>query len=223
MCKSFILFQEYEKNIALLSQSQKGDLLDAIFSYNNGQEIELDPIVKMAFSFIKLDLDRNKESYQKKQEERSTSGRIGNLKRHYADIYKRFNAGEINLEEAEREVKSRKTSLSDNSDRKTRLNDNVNDNVNVNVISKDIIKEKKFKRPTLEQVQEYCQERKNSVDPQKWFDHYASNGWKVGRNSMKDWRAAVRKWESSDFNKSSNDMRVEYMDLGKFDEQFKSL
>ena len=67
MCKSFILFQEYEKNIALLSQSQKGDLLDAIFSYNNGQEIELDPIVKMAFSFIKLDLDRNKESYQRRQ------------------------------------------------------------------------------------------------------------------------------------------------------------
>ena len=62
--KSFILYQEYQKNISILTQNQKGDLLDAIFSYNEGIEIELDPIVKMAFSFIKSDLDRNKAKYQ---------------------------------------------------------------------------------------------------------------------------------------------------------------
>lgn len=50
-------------------------------------------------------------------------------------------------------------------------------------------------RPTIEQVQEYCQERGNSVDPQTWLDHYTSNGFKIGKNSMKDWRAAVRTWE----------------------------
>jgi len=50
-------------------------------------------------------------------------------------------------------------------------------------------------RPTLEEVTQYCQERHNAVDPQKWFDHYSSNGWKVGRNPMKDWQAAVRTWE----------------------------
>jgi len=62
--KSFILYQEYKKNISLLSQNQKGDLLDAIFSYNEGIEIKLDPIVEMAFSFIKSDLERNKIKYQ---------------------------------------------------------------------------------------------------------------------------------------------------------------
>jgi hypothetical protein len=50
-------------------------------------------------------------------------------------------------------------------------------------------------RPTIEEVTQYCQERHNAVDPQKWFDHYSANGWKVGRNPMKDWRAAVRTWE----------------------------
>lgn len=50
-------------------------------------------------------------------------------------------------------------------------------------------------RPTLEQVKAYCKERKNHVDPQAWFDHYSSNGWRVGRNPMKDWQAAVRTWE----------------------------
>jgi uncharacterized protein YdaU (DUF1376 family) len=49
--------------------------------------------------------------------------------------------------------------------------------------------------PTLNEVQAYCEERKNHVDSQKWFDHYSSNGWRVGRNRMKDWRAAVRTWE----------------------------
>lgn len=52
-------------------------------------------------------------------------------------------------------------------------------------------------RPTLEEVTAYCHERRNSVDPQAWLDHYTSNGWKVGRNPMKDWRAAVRTWERS--------------------------
>jgi hypothetical protein len=50
-------------------------------------------------------------------------------------------------------------------------------------------------RPSVEQVAAYCQERGNSVDPQKWHDHYESNGWKVGKNPMKNWQAAVRTWE----------------------------
>lgn len=55
-------------------------------------------------------------------------------------------------------------------------------------------------RPTVAEVAAYCKERKNRVDAQKWHDHYASNGWRVGKNPMKDWRAAVRTWEKSNFN-----------------------
>jgi hypothetical protein len=59
-------------------------------------------------------------------------------------------------------------------------------------------------RPTLEQVRAYCNERNNGVDPQKWLDHYTANGWKVGRNPMKDWKAAVRTWERNGVNKNGN-------------------
>lgn len=52
-------------------------------------------------------------------------------------------------------------------------------------------------RPTVEQVSAYCKERGNAVDPQQWFDHYEANGWKVGRNPMRDWKAAVRTWEKN--------------------------
>jgi len=50
-------------------------------------------------------------------------------------------------------------------------------------------------KPTLDEVRTYCQERHNAVDAEAWMAFYESNGWKVGRNSMKNWQAAVRTWE----------------------------
>lgn len=56
-----------------------------------------------------------------------------------------------------------------------------------------------FTAPTIEQVREYCTERGNSVDAQRFMDHYTANGWRVGKNSMKDWKAAVRTWERNEY------------------------
>lgn len=58
-----------------------------------------------------------------------------------------------------------------------------------------IQKKQNFQKPTFEEVDAYCQERNNGVDVARWFDYYTANGWKVGKNPMKDWRAAVRTWE----------------------------
>lgn len=52
-----------------------------------------------------------------------------------------------------------------------------------------------FHPPTVEEVKAYCLERKNKVDAMRFVDYYTANGWKVGKNPMKDWRAAVRTWE----------------------------
>ena len=60
----------------------------------------------------------------------------------------------------------------------------------------------KFQKPTLQNVIDYCQSRNNSVDANKFIDHYESVGWKVGRNPMKDWQASVRTWEKNDFKTS---------------------
>lgn len=57
---------------------------------------------------------------------------------------------------------------------------------------------KRFTPPTVEEVREYCRSRRNGVDPDKFCDFYASKGWKVGNQSMKDWKAAVRTWEKDD-------------------------
>jgi hypothetical protein len=68
---------------------------------------------------------------------------------------------------------------------------------NASKVKKSKVKESIVKStlPALNEVEMYCKERGNGIDPQKWYDHYTANGWMVGRNKMKDWRAAVRTWE----------------------------
>jgi predicted phage replisome organizer len=51
--------------------------------------------------------------------------------------------------------------------------------------------------PCLEEVKEYCKERNNNVDAVKWYDFYTSKAWMIGKNKMKDWKAAVRTWEGN--------------------------
>ena len=67
---------------------------------------------------------------------------------------------------------------------------------------KKSLKEKRSKRiftpPTLQEVEAYCRERRNRVDPSRFVDFYEAKGWMVGKNRMKDWKAAVRTWERQD-------------------------
>ena len=54
-----------------------------------------------------------------------------------------------------------------------------------------------FEKPTLDEVKAYCLERKNNVDAETFIDFYESKGWMIGKNKMKDWKAAVRTWEQN--------------------------
>lgn len=75
------------------------------------------------------------------------------------------------------------------------------ENENENVIDNKDRNRNVFKKPELSEISQYCLDRSNKVDPEKFFNHYESNGWKVGKNKMKDWKAAVRTWEKTSFNK----------------------
>ena len=79
-------------------------------------------------------------------------------------------------------------------------NKNVNSKPNVNLQDKDKDKDKDkdiFTPPTVDEVRNYCVERNNSVDAEAFVSFYESKGWLIGKNKMKDWRAAVRTWERS--------------------------
>ena len=56
---------------------------------------------------------------------------------------------------------------------------------------------REFVPPTLEEVEAYCRERDNNIDAEAFLDFYESKGWMIGKNHMKDWKAAVRTWEKS--------------------------
>lgn len=90
-----------------------------------------------------------------------------------------------NIEVLQTPTKSEKVPLYKNRLDKNRLNNNKK-------------KTARFTPPTLPEVQAYVTDKNYPVDPNRFLDYYASNGWKVGRNSMKDWKAAVRGWASKE-------------------------
>lgn len=84
-------------------------------------------------------------------------------------------------------------------------------------------KQKKFVKPTVEEIKTYCAERNNQIDAEHFYDHYESNGWKVGKTPMKDWKATVRNWERNGYSGSKkqtqtcgNNKSQEFMDFEPF-------
>jgi hypothetical protein len=69
-----------------------------------------------------------------------------------------------------------------------------------------------FSPPLFDEVKTYCLERNKGVNPDKWYDHYTSNGWMVGKTKMKDWKAAVRTWEPDEKPKEQS----KYRDLSNY-------
>lgn len=54
----------------------------------------------------------------------------------------------------------------------------------------------KFKPPSVDQVEKYCKERNNGINPESFINYYQTNGWMRGKNKIKDWKACVRTWEA---------------------------
>lgn len=81
------------------------------------------------------------------------------------------------------------------------------------------VSKKKFTPPSLDDVRTYCLERSNNVDAQAFVDFYESKGWMVGKNRMKDWKAAVRTWERSATSKRTSKAAGQFNQLmhGNYD------
>ena len=83
-----------------------------------------------------------------------------------------------------------------------------------NEIKKPVIK--RFAEPTIDEVDAYCTERNNKVDSVKFHNFYSSNGWTVGKNKMKDWRACVRTWEANTPKDKTGRKQLANKDYNKF-------
>ena len=86
------------------------------------------------------------------------------------------------------------------------------------IVAKSSEKKQPFKKPTVVEIYEYACEKLSDKDAlaftEKFHAHYEANGWKVGRNAMKDWKAAVRKWDLTTFVTTNQQTKIKN---GKFD------
>jgi len=125
--KGFILYADMLESVNFLPDEDLGKFFRAILQYQNGENPEISPNLKMGFEFLKVQFKRDSDKWKTTQNERSESGRIGNLKRWHEDLYLQLKDQKITLEEAENIANNRKASHSDKSIA------NIADNVNVNV------------------------------------------------------------------------------------------
>ena len=99
----------------------------------------------------------------------------------------------------QREIRLTKISIDDYQKYQSTIDKKVKEkNISINNTSinkKENIKRKSFKKPTIEEITEYCKERNNGINAEAFYDFYESKDWYVGKNKMKDWKACVRTWE----------------------------
>lgn len=182
MKNSFVMYTDYMQHLEIMDMEQRGVFLTAVMKYASGGELpEMDGMVRMAFSFAKAQMDRDNEQYQKTIEARREAGRQGGIAK--ANSAKQNMAKVANASIACQTVAN--------------LPDTVTDNDTVlKKKDTDVSKEKasRFLPPTLDEVRSYCLEKGYPVDAERFIDFYESKGWFVGKNKMKDWKAAVRNW-----------------------------
>ena len=179
MCKDWGLF------IQALTTQQKADLLDAIFAYQNGEEVDLgDTGMSGIFAYMKATFDKNDAEYDKVCTKNAENGAKGGRPKKPTETQENPNKPTAFSESPK--------NLDSDSDIDIDLKD-LKDKEKVQEKEKP---SKRFVPPTVDEVREYCMQRNNSVDPQTFVDFYESKGWMVGKNHMKDWKAAIRStWE----------------------------
>ena len=167
-----------------------------IFAYQLDRDIPeiTDPAIEIAFEVIKNDLDMNNKKYDEITEKRREAIR----KRYAQNNSIQMNTNDTNeyksIQENTNEYKSIQMNTS------VTVSDSVSDSVSVSdsdfsrLINNNKEKRKRFIPPTQTELLDFCIENDLDMDEEAFMDYYTSNGWKVGSQPMKDWKAAARNW-----------------------------
>jgi len=212
MKDGFMLYCSHYTTIEKLSNEDKGKLLDAIYQYNiTGVVPEFETlIVEIVFSFLKQQFVRDQEKYENVVERNKKN----NTKRWDRDDPKNT-TGKTGINDDPKNATGKtgikndpknatgKTGIKDDTKNTDKDNDKDKDNgyeKDMEIIKKDnlVMPNLHFTIPSVSEIAKYCKERDNSVIPNKFFDFYEAKGWKIGMNTMIDWKAAVRTWEKND-------------------------
>ena len=207
MRESFVIHAEYIED---LPEELKGAFLRYIYEYGiNCTEPELSGLELTVWLKIKRRIDDDVEAYERKianlkqNRNRTTTGtKTAPTTETRTDIERTPNDNRTETDEkTENTAGDRADSVS------------VNDSVNVSVNDIECVSvettpaepapepaptRKRFVKPELEEIREFCFEKNINIDVDRFFNYYESKGWKVGVSPMKDWKAAVRNWAKND-------------------------
>jgi len=109
------------------------------------------------------------------------------------------------------------------------INNNINNLESNRGMGEEKTFKKKFIKPTLQEIKDYCLERNNNLDVNRFYDFYESKGWKVGNQPMKDWKACIRTWERRTeeektpqwFDKTNKEERINESEKNELEEMLK--
>lgn len=187
------LFVDYLDAIEPLGNAERGRLFTSLLEYaRTGEAPQLGGNERFLFPMMRAQIDRDNAAMAELSDARSKAGKIG------AEA-KQSNAGFAKQNKQMPNLPS-KSSYDKDKDKDK---------------DESITRARRFTPPTLDDVLAYVRERGSDVDPQRFLDFYASKGWMVGKNPMKDWKAAVRTWEKRELEKKGGAMNGHGHDTGR--------
>ena len=191
--KSFLIYCDIIHTVEQLTDEQAGDLFKHLLRYVNDQDPQSDSVItKIAFEPIRQALKRDLEKYESIRKRNSDNARM------------RWDA-----------------TASSGIPNDTK---NADSDIVIGIDSDKDIKVKKdvFIKPSIVEIKTYMTEIGMADVSEKWFDYYESNGWLVGKNKMKNWKAAVRTWKSNNLSNNTTTPQIihrKVFNLQEYDER----
>lgn len=207
MRESIVFYRSFYEAIKELPAEEFRNVVMAIMEYGlNDSEIDTSGVAKAILIMAKPQIDKNNKRYENGLRGGIKPKQNQNGTKPEPNSNQTVTKVEPNCNQSRTKAEPNRTNPEPND------NDNVNDNVNDT--KKSVEKKPRFSPPTLEELKKYIADNKYNVDPERFIDYYTANGWTVGKNRMKDWKAVVRNWDRSQ--KSGGRMRQESTAKTKF-------
>ena len=181
--------------MACMDDETFGKMVRYLLAYGRDKKTpSLTGLEAVVFQRMKMQEDRFQESYDDLSNTRSAAGKAGAAKRWGKDF---------DGKNSKRIANDSKPKQPHSKNGNTETETETNTDTPATSVARREKRQSRFRPPAREEVTAYCADRRNRVDPDRFCDFYESNGWKVGKNPMRDWKAAVRNWEKRNGNFSA--------------------
>ena len=217
--KCFVIYKDWEQLFSALNDKQAGQLMKALFAFaKSGETPQFAGALQMAFLMMSQQIERDGAKWERICERRAEAGKRGGRPKKPEDteqeekqeVSEESKKSKRFLKKAKKADTETDTGTDTDTDTDTEIGcgeeiaakpqsslTHAGADASAHTSAHARENSKSFFPPSVEEVAAYCAERKNDIDAQHFIDHYTANGWMVGKNPMRDWKAAVRRWEQN--------------------------